>query len=196
MNEKVLLKKQIRKSIIKERNDLDIDLKNTYDEKIKSNLMNNDIFKKSQNIFIYVGFGSEINTSKYIEEFLSINKNILIPRTEIETKKMDAVKIENLNDLEKDKYGILEPKKSMPVFNKDKIHLVILPGVAFSEYGDRIGYGGGYYDRYLKSLNHDIPKVALCYEFQIQNNIISEVHDVKVDYIITEKRFICVNKYM
>ena len=190
MNNKVFSKKQIRKLIISKRDNLDKDLKNVYDEKIKNNLINKDMFIKSQNIFIYVGFGSEINTSQYIEEFLSINKNILIPRTEIETKKMDAVKIHNLNDLQKDKYGILEPKKSLPAFSKDKIDLVILPGVAFSESGDRIGYGGGYYDRYLKSLNNNIPKVALCYEFQIQNNLISEIHDIKADYVITEERFI------
>lgn len=190
MGNKDFSKKEIRKLIIRKRDNLDKKIKEKYDEDIKNILCENKIFLSCKNIFIYVGFGSEINTSNYIEEFLKMDKNILIPRTEIESKKMDAVQIQNLCDLEKDKYGILEPKKSINAFNKSEINLVILPGVVFSESGDRIGYGGGYYDRYLKTLKSSVPKIALCYEFQIQNNIISEPHDIKADYIITEKRII------
>lgn len=189
-DERSFRKKTIRRIIIKKRDELDKKTKIDYDSRIKKSLMRNSLFLEADNIFIYVGFGSEINTSAYIEEFLKLQKNILIPRTEIKTRKMEAVQIQDLNDLVMDDYGILEPRSDKEIFQKEKIDLIILPGVCFSEYGDRIGYGGGYYDRYLKTLSDSIPKIALCYEFQIDNDIESEKHDVKADYIITEDRFI------
>lgn len=97
---------------------------------------------------------------------------------------MDAVEISSLKNLKKDKYGILEPDELIPAVKKEDIDLIILPGVAFDKSGGRLGYGGGYYDKYLNSCPQDICKVALCYDFQIVENVPVEEHDVKANDVI------------
>lgn len=191
---KCLDKKSLRDFTIKKRDQIDLNIKDEYDTAIKNQLFKSKYFKDAKNIFIYVGFGSEINTLKYIKEFFEMDKIVLIPRTEIKNKKMEAVKIDNLDDLCKSKYGILEPRKSRIAFLKDDIDLVIVPGLVFDISGNRVGYGGGYYDKFLNSMDKNSLKIALCYEFQIIQNIQSEIHDVKMDYIITEKQIIKCSK--
>ena len=186
--ERTLNKKALRKNILEQRDRLDLSQKENWDDLIKQNLMESRVFKDCKNIFIYIGFGSEIDTSKYIRQFLSLKKNVLVPRTDIKAKSMEAVQIYNLEDLVEDKYGILEPKNDKIATRKDNIDLIILPGVAFDASGNRVGYGGGYYDRFLEGLNKNIPKVALCYNFQLVESIETEKHDIKADYIITEQR--------
>ena len=183
-------KKVLRKNILEERDRLDLSQKENWDDLIKQTLMESRVFKDCKNIFIYIGFGSEIDTSKYILQFLSLKKNVLVPRTDIKTKSMEAVQIYNLEDLVEDKYGILEPKNDKIATRKDNIDLIILPGVAFDATGNRVGYGGGYYDRFLEGLNKNILKVVLCYNFQLVESIETEKHDIKADYIITEQRSI------
>lgn len=181
-------KKEIRKEIIKKRDTIKIEEKIEKDKAIRGLLKELDLYKNSINIFIYVGFGSEIDTSIFIDDFIKDNKRIFIPKTNISKKEMNAVEITDLNALEKNKYGILEPKDDNQIINKNDIDLVILPGVAFDISGSRIGYGGGYYDKYLMDIKDSIPKVALAYDFQLLEDIPVEEHDIKADYIITEMR--------
>ena len=101
---------------------------------------------------------------------------------------MEAVKIVDLTNLKEDKYGILEPTKDIEAMNKNELDLVIMPGLAFDTNGGRLGYGGGYYDKYLQKIAGNLSKVALAYDFQIVQEVPKEEHDIKVDYIITEKR--------
>ena len=82
------------------------------------------------------------------------------------------------------------------VEDKIDLDLIILPGVVFDELGGRIGYGGGYYDKYLSNLDKTIPKAALCYEFQIIDKVPTEKHDIKADCIITEERVITLSHNM
>ena len=176
-------KKNLRKEILKKRGSISKEERELFDKAIKEKLISMDIFNKAQNIFIYVGFGTEINTMDYISEFLKLGKRIFVPRTNEENKTMDAVEIESLDSLVKSgKYQILEPAE------KSDLDLVILPGVVFDNKGGRVGYGAGYYDKYLKDLSSDVPKVALCYDIQLIDEVPMEEHDVRADYIITEKR--------
>ena len=125
-----------------------------------------------------------------------MGKRIFIPRTNIEEKTMEAVEIQSLDNLVKDKYGILEPSEDIEAVEKVELDLIILPGVVFDVNGGRIGYGGGYYDKYLQNLDESIPKVALCYDFQVINKVPMEEHDIKADCIITEKRIITLKQNM
>ncbi|SFU43861.1 5-formyltetrahydrofolate cyclo-ligase [Clostridium sp. DSM 8431] len=184
-------KKTLRKEILKKRGNISKEERTVFDNIIKEKLEGMDFFNKANNIFIYVGFGSEINTIDYINEFLKMGKRIFVPRTNEENKTMDAVEIKSLDSLVKSgKYQILEPSKEIKAAEKSDLDLVILPGVAFDDKGGRVGYGAGYYDKYLKGLSEDIPKAALCYDFQLIDKVPMEEHDVRADYIITEKRFI------
>lgn len=106
---------------------------------------------------------------------------------------MKALEIKSLLDLnESGAFGILEPE-FLNNDVSDMVDLVILPGLAFDEAGNRIGYGGGFYDKFLSKYK-DLKKIALCYEFQILKNICKEEFDQRVDEIITEKRIIEIKK--
>ena len=177
-------KKTIRKEVINKRDNLNN--KKELDLVIKDKLKKTKEYKKAKNIFIYVGFGSEINTIDYINDFLMEGKNIFIPRTDIKNKVMEAVQITSLEGLVKDKYGILEPDKNKQAIDKNDLDLIIMPGVAFDKNKGRIGYGGGYYDKYLMDINQCIPKIALAYDIQIINRVPADEHDINPDKIITE----------
>ena len=181
-------KKSIRKAIIIQRDLINNKSKIAMDSKIKDKLKESSFYKDSKNIFIYIGFGSEIDTAKYIEEFLEEGKNIFVPRTDMKKRVMEAVKIDSLEELSINSSGILEPSRESEAISKNDIDLVILPGVAFDISGGRIGYGGGYYDKYLEGIDSDIVKVAITYDFQVLDEVPFEEHDIKADYIITECR--------
>ncbi|MBE6050288.1 MAG: 5-formyltetrahydrofolate cyclo-ligase [Clostridium sp.] len=180
-------KKSLRREMIQKRDSVELSRKNLMDLVIKKKLMNLQKFKEAKNIFIYIGYGSEIDTYKYIKEFLNMGKNIYVPKTNVREKTMEAVQINSLDNLVKGTYGILEPDSFKNKIDKDKIDLVILPGVVFDKQGGRIGYGGGYYDKYLMNMDKNIFKVALCYEFQIIDEVPTEPHDIKADLVLTEK---------
>lgn len=179
-------KKLLRKKIINKRDNLDKLSKAMSDKLIMKRLMEQEYYKNSKLIFVYLGFGSEINTSEYIEKFICDGKRVCVPKTNIESKTMEAVEIISLEGLQENKYGILEPLKAYQTIDESEIDLIIVPGVAFDLNGGRVGYGGGYYDKFLGRLSRDIIKVALAYKIQIIDKVPMEEHDIRVDYIITD----------
>ncbi|MGL4848689.1 MAG: 5-formyltetrahydrofolate cyclo-ligase [Clostridium sp.] len=179
-------KAELRKSMLYKRNLISAEEKSVFDERIIEAFLNLENYKKANNICIYVNYGSEINTKKIIEKALDEEKSVFVPRIK-KNREMEFIKIDSIEELEKNKIGILEPKKEFTE-KVEKIELLVLPGLAFDLNGGRIGYGGGYYDRYLD--NKDILKIALSYELQILNEIPMEEHDIKYDYLITEKRIV------
>ena len=184
------MKNKIRKDIIVKRDSLDLEKKRNFDQIIIGKLKETEEYRKSRNVFIYIGFGSEIDTAKYIEEFLIEGKKVFVPRTNMVIKTMEAVEITSLKELERNKLGILEPTKDKEAIDKNQLQLIIMPGVAFDMKRGRIGYGGGYYDKYMENIDSSIPKIALAYELQIIDMVPSEEHDIFPDTIITEKRYI------
>jgi 5-formyltetrahydrofolate cyclo-ligase len=92
----------------------------------------------------------------------------------------------SLSELEKSSFGLLEPKNQKIVEAK-KLDLIIVPGASFDKNGNRIGYGKGYYDRFLKTISKHASTIGLCFEDNIEENIPTEAHDVKVDVVLTEK---------
>ena len=180
-------KKELRREILNIRNNLDKDTKKKYDEIIFSKLRKRKEYLNSNNIFIYLGYGSEIDTISFVKSMFLDGKNVCIPKTNIEDKTMEAVIITDLDNLEEDKYGILEPISNYKVINKNDIDLVIMPGLAFDNNGGRLGYGGGYYDKFLMDCSEDKFKIALAYNFQVIESVPKEEHDILVDCIITEE---------
>lgn len=182
--EKIIL----RNKILNIRKNLILEEKIKLDEKIYSKLFNNEMFSKAKNIFIYISFGTEINTKPIIEKALEENKNIYIPKIYKSDRSMKAIKLNSFKDLKENSMGILEPVQDGDYIDKENIDLIIVPGVVFDEEGNRIGYGGGYYDRYLSDIKEVSNKIALAYELQVLDFIGEEKHDIKVDYIITEEK--------
>lgn len=164
-------------------------------------------YQNCKKLFTYVSFGSEIDTIAMINLALNENKKVYIPR--VEGKEMQFYSIGSMDDLIRSKYGILEPEmkeenRYITEYICDNIasicrsedevvqpNLMLLPGLAFDYQGNRVGYGAGYYDKYLDSFSKKhFHKIGLAYEFQIMEQIDTFEFDKKVDMIMTSQRII------
>lgn len=161
------------------------ELKEQWDTAILDKILKSEIYKNAEVIFTYVSFQGEVDTIKFIETALSQGKTLCVPKVLSKKEGMEAHKITNLADLEKSSYGILEPQNQSQLINPLDIDLLIMPGVAFDKHNGRIGYGGGFYDRFLKKIDPKAHKIALAYDFQIFNQIPMDEFDERVDFIIT-----------
>lgn len=141
----------------------------------------------AQEVFTYVSNFNEVDTIELIEYSLKCNKKVAVPKSYKEGI-MIFYYISSLDDLEKGYFDILEPKTSDKAIPLEHT-LLVIPGVSFDISKNRIGFGGGYYDKFLA--NHDsVNKVAVCYDYQIIDHIITDNYDVPMDKIISEKRII------
>ncbi len=161
---------------------------------ITKRIMELDSFKASKTVMCYMDFKNEVMTGYIIEYCLKNGKRVVLPLVDVINGVKMIVPYEVM-DLEKDLkpgvFGILEPRKeSASLFNAGEIDLIVVPGVAFDEKRNRIGYGAGFYDRFLKSVKPDCLKIGIAFEFQIYNTIPIEEHDMPLDLIITENRII------
>ncbi len=181
-------KKILRNKILSRRDLLNIKEKESIDNSIFNKLISTDLYKKSKSIFIYLSFGTEIDTKKIINRALQDKKEVYIPKIYKKDKSMKAIRLNSFEDLNENSMGILEPIDDSDYINKEEIDLIIVPGVVFDLNGNRIGYGGGYYDRYLEDIKKVSNKVALAYDLQIVDFIDPEAHDISVDYIITNTK--------
>ena len=144
-------------------------------------LLENEKIKTSQNILIYMSTSNEVNTKYLIDKLLKLNKNIYIPKVIEHDIKFYKY---NLNDkLVTGKFNILEPT-STEELSKFNDSVIIVPGLMFDKLGNRLGYGGGYYDRFLE--NKSIYKIGICFKEFLIDNLPSNFHDIKMDLVITE----------
>ena len=153
---------------------------------IQQCLMEQEVYCQAKNIYIYVNYNQEVMTSDIIEASLQAGKNVYVPKVHGDVMKFHRITSVK-DDLAQGQYGILEPITDCIDDSRDG--LLIMPGLAFDRDFHRIGYGGGFYDKYL-SLPNSHSKVALAYDFQILDTICSEKSDKEVDMIITEKEVI------
>lgn len=155
---------------------------------IAARLFSSKVYEDAGTVCCYASFGSEVPTEEIIEESLRRGKCAAVPKV-TGKQKMKFALIHSMADLKAGFHGIPEPESWCREIPKcgSKL-LVIVPGVVFDRAGNRIGYGGGYYDSYLKQA--DCIKVGVAFDFQCVEQIVPEVHDVPVDYIITEKEMI------
>lgn len=183
-------KKILRNKILSIRDSLNRNEKEIMDNEIFNKLKNTELYKNARNIFIYISFSNEINTINIIKKALEDKKDVFIPKIYKTNKSMKAIKLNSFDDLKKNSMGILEPIDDSKYIEKENIDLIVVPGVVFDKDCNRIGYGGGYYDRYLKDIAYKNNKVVLAYDLQVIDKIESEEHDIKVDYIITNTKII------
>lgn len=178
------MKKIIRKEILEKRDELTKSQVEKLSSEICSNILNWEIFKNVSTIMLYSNCKNEVNTKKIIEHCYKMNKRVVLPKSIKDSHDILPCVVGSFDELIPGAYGILEPDGSN-IINKNKIELVIIPGVAFDMNGDRIGHGAGYYDRFLNGYNG--VKAGICYELQIVENAWPDKLDIKMDYLITEK---------
>lgn len=140
-------------------------------------------YEKAKTMFCFVGTSEEIDTVPILENALGQGKRVGVPVC-IAKGIMEVREIKSLQDLEPGKYGILEPKPGAPVIPREGIDLAIVPCMACGSDGRRLGYGGGYYDRYLESTR--AVTAVICREQIIREDIPLEPHDRLADMVISE----------
>lgn len=138
-------------------------------------------YQKAKTIYGYMPYNQEVRTVPMLERALREGKQVAVPKVYGDT--MRFILVSDLTRMEKSSMGIPEPIDDGPVAD-DPTALVLMPGLAFTVRGDRMGYGGGYYDKFL-SAEPDHPTVALCYDFQILESLPTEEYDIPVDLVLT-----------
>lgn len=140
-----------------------------------------DLYKNAQTVYGYLPYNQEVRTEALLQQALSDGKKVAVPK--VYGDQMRFIYITDLNRVAPGYAGIPEPVEDGPVA-EDPHALVLMPGVAFDQNGGRIGYGGGFYDRFLEN-EPDHPTVALCYRFQMVEHLETEAHDIPVDLVIS-----------
>ena len=148
---------------------------------IVDKIINLDVFQKSKVIALYKSMDNEVNTKLLINR--CIDKKILLPR--VTSNKIEFIEINSNTQYRKSKIGVIEPIGNKYTGNID---LIIVPGISFDKNLNRLGFGKGYYDRYLK--NRDIFKIGICFDRQMIDSLPITDLDISMDIVITEKRII------
>lgn len=185
-------KKEVRKSIQLIKRNLTDEYLSSASKKITNALMKTETFIKANTIMCYLSFGTEVNTTPIINECYKQGKTILIPiimSNTDGTSYMEASELIDPNiDLAPGSMGILEPKEStIRIKDPKTIDLIVIPGLAFDKNGNRLGYGAGYYDYYLKRVRDDCYQIAITFSCQLIDTIPIEEHDRPIPHIITER---------
>jgi len=175
-------KKSLRNRLLEQRDNTSHDLLEMSSEKIQKKLRKIFAFKNAQKIGIYYPIGSEVFTQDIIQELLSQSKDVFLPK--VVEKNIEFRKIKDFSNLERGSFDILEPKDGCPVDNN--LDVILVPTVGISQTGVRLGYGHGFYDRFLSE--HKTVAISLVLEKQIIKNIPKLPHDVIMNWIVTEER--------
>lgn len=180
-------KRTLRKEMSVKRNALSSQECKIRSEQIAMRLLQSDMFEKSERICIYKAFRNEVSCDTICQKAWETGKEVYVPITDESKKRIDFYSITEQTVWKEGAYGIMEPVLAGVESVLDAPALILMPGLVFDRNKHRIGYGGGYYDKYLAT--HPIHiTAALCYDFQITvQELPSEEHDILPDYLITEQ---------
>ena len=139
-----------------------------------------EAYLQAKTIYGYLPYNQEVRTVAMLEQAIRDGKRIAVPK--VYGDEMKFIYLDDLGRVEAGYAGIPEPVDDGPVAD-DPTALVLMPGLAFDPKGHRIGYGGGFYDRFLEA-EPTHPKLALCYDFQMLEYLQTEDHDIPVDWVL------------
>ena len=179
-------KDALRQAVLKIRNSLPEEILDKLSEDIQTRVISMNQFANATIVGAYHSIGSEVRTSKILGEVLQRGKRLALPRVIDETTIVFAEVKDLKDDLEVGRYDIITPKDHCKQL--EKIDLALVPGIAWDVRGYRIGYGQGYYDRYLAKLQ--TTSIGLAYDFQVFEEIQHGKNDFCVDFVVTDKRVI------
>lgn len=183
-------KKLIREEVLAKRKKIGKENRDIYSKEILEKILSSSYYKNAKTIMSFVSFSDEVNTHEFMKIAIEDGKRIVVPITFPKNHELKPSQLKAFNELEPGYYNILTPKEEFIRFIDPKeIDLVITPGVAFRRDGYRVGYGGGYYDRFLSKIPNTTT-IAICFHMQIVENLPTDHYDIPVDYIYTEKEII------
>lgn len=185
------MKSKLREKIKELRKNVSAD--EVYEKSIKAseNFFQSNIYKQSRCLMLYSPLGNEVGTEAIIDRAFADGKKVAFPVTDTESGSITPFYAQENTSFKKGGFSVKEPQNTEKV-QKNEIDVVVVPGIVFDRKGNRVGFGKGCYDMFLKNCN--AVKVGLCYDFQLAEKIPADEFDVKMDFILTEKELFCCNK--
>ena len=173
-------KKTLRKSIREQKRAMTPEQIETASEKLVQMFLETELYRQAKTIYGYLPYNQEVRTVPILQKALADGKFVAVPK--VYGDEMKFICLPDLSQVEIGYAGIPEPIADGPV-GDDPTALVLMPGMAFTKEGQRIGYGGGFYDKFL-ALEPNHPTIALCYDFQVVESLPTEEFDVPVDLVL------------
>ena len=180
-------KQELRKKLKKIRALIPKDKARAKSLELTKTITGSEAYRRSESVMTYVSFGSEVQTQALMEQVLTDKKKLFVPICDVDLKVMFPVEIGSFDQLEIGSYGILEPKKELlesgvlKIGDKTDIDLAIVPVLGFDKHGGRLGYGGGYYDRFLEGYTG--VSVGIAFSECLVESVPAEKHDIKLGKI-------------
>lgn len=184
------MKKEFRKKVIRLRNEKDTYFIKHNSDIITEKLLKLDCVQNAKTIMLYLDFNNEVATDNLISKLINLGKTVASPITLKEERKLIPSQITNLKEgIQYGAYNIREPKpECSPAIDIKDLDVVIVPAVAYDKNCYRLGYGGGFYDRFLENLKKDTITIGIAFDLQVFDKIPKEPHDAQLDYVITESK--------
>ena len=157
-------------------------------EKIATYLFETAFWKNSSVVMLYLSFQNEVITDRIYKRGWQEGKTMLIPICSPQNGIMTMSKLSAFEQLTHNRYGIRElPDGLQQIVPPETIDLCLIPGIAFDKYGNRLGFGSGYYDRYLAKISPDVPRIALAHSCQLYDGVLpTDQYDLPMHYMLTE----------
>lgn len=186
-------KRALRKLMVERRDSLTPSRRAQYSATITMQLLAMAAYQRAKTVMAYMSFGSEFDTSRFMEQVLRDGKNLALPRVDKINHALVIHQIDNVSDVEVGVFGIREPRADAPLIDLSEIDFMLIPGLAFDRTGMRMGYGAGFYDQLLVRIaavkNAQTPqstRVSAVFATQIVEAVPCTGHDQRIHFIITE----------
>ncbi len=181
-------KAELRWSMLDKRDALALDVRAKMNRVITAKLLALPEYQQAKTILAYMNIGSEFDATDFIRDLLARGKTLVLPKVNQATKTLDIFQVKNpTTDLLPGVWGIAEPDPTKcQLISIREVDFVLVPGLAFDASGQRVGYGGGYYDKLLAASDKNLRRVAAAYAMQFVSSVPALPHDLKVDILITE----------
>lgn len=187
------IKQSLRKSTLALREQLPPDTRAAHSAAITGRLLQLPEYRQAGTVLGYMNFGSEFASELWVARVLADGKRLVLPKVNHHTNHLDLYRVEDFeNQLEQGLWGIREPivERCERLETLNEVEFALLPGVAFTRNGARLGYGGGFYDKLLARMAHRPALVAAAFALQIVADIPQEPTDIRVEWIVTEQETI------
>lgn len=181
-------KRSLREQVLSLRSALTAEERAFKSQRIQSIVIQTREFQEARTIMLFMNFRDEVETTELAQGVLDLGKRLVLPRCAPKGVLIPALIRDLEKDIESGMWGIREPKREgLTEVDPLEIDCIIVPGAAFDAQGNRLGYGGGFYDRFFERVKEDTPRIALAFHCQIVDRIPVEVYDKKVNMLITEQ---------
>ena len=180
----MIMKKELRKKILNQRSQPFLE-RETQTQKIEQKRFNLPELVKAKTVFCYAAYRGEVETRPLIVALLKAGKTVCVPYLTSKKPPMAAKQLLNVRELTPGVFGIDTSPDSAPFISMEQIDAAVIPGAAFDKKGNRLGYGGGFYDEFLARTRPDCVKIAPAFPFQIVPDLKPDEWDIPVDFIVT-----------